>query len=198
MKASQMGLKGVTIYREGSRSGVLVDSSKNKKEEFKQTTAPKRPKELTGHAYVTYIKGEKFNVVVGLLEDKPYEVFAFPSKNLKGEGLIIKQGKGEYDFIQLTDSSSNHRVLTDAMTDEQAALTRLLSTSLRHGAKIDFVTDQLNKTHGDLTSFSKAISRILSKFTEVKETGNCPECKTGKLIMQEGCKKCNSCEYSAC
>ena len=199
MKASKMGLKGVTVYREGSRSGVMIDSNKKEKESFNQTTAPKRPKELKGNAFITTVKGVKFNVIVGVLDDKPYEVFAFPSKILKGEGLIIKQGKGEYDFIQLTNSNSTHRVLTDDMSDEEATITRLVSTSLRHGTKIDFIVQQLNKTHGDLTSFSKAISRVLSKYAAIEKTGNCPECKAGTIIKQEGCESCsNKCGYSKC
>jgi len=199
MKASKMGLKGVTVYREGSRSGVMIDSNKKEKESFNQTTAPKRPKELKGNAFITTVKGVKFNVIVGVLDDKPYEVFAFPSKILKGEGLIIKQGKSEYDFIQLTNSNSTHRVLTDDMSDEEATITRLVSTSLRHGTKIDFIVQQLNKTHGDLTSFSKAISRVLSKYAAIEKTGNCPECKVGTIIKQEGCESCsNKCGYSKC
>jgi len=199
MKASKMGLKGVTVYREGSRSGVMIDSNKKEKESFNQTTAPKRPKELKGNAFITTVKGVKFNVIVGVLDDKPYEVFAFPSKILKGEGLIIKQGKSEYDFIQLTNSNSTHRVLTDDMSDEEATITRLVSTSLRHGTKIDFIVQQLNKTHGDLTSFSKAISRVLSKYAAIEKIGNCPECKVGTIIKQEGCESCsNKCGYSKC
>ena len=196
LTASKMNLKGVTVYREGSRSGVLIDSSKQAKTKFNQNDAVKRPKILDAIVKTTSVKSTKYNVFIGLLDGKPYEVFCSKG-NLNTEGTIIKEDKGVYRFNSKDQKYSI--IITFDMSDEEAALTRLLSTSLRHGAKIDFIVEQLNKTNGDLTSFSKAISRVLSKFVETKEVGNCPECETGKIMRTEGCEKCTeNCGYSKC
>ncbi len=74
MQAWKSGCKGCTIYREGSRDGVLVNKD-NQDIVFEQHDAPKRPKELICNVHSTKVRGEEFIVVVGLLEDKPYEVF---------------------------------------------------------------------------------------------------------------------------
>lgn len=86
------------------------------------------------------------------------------------------------------------------MTDEQAALTRMISTALRHGTSVEFICEQLNKTKGDMTSFSKALSRTLKRYilegTTIK--GKCSDCGSENLIYREGCKTCLSCGSSAC
>ena len=75
----------------------------------------------------------------------------------------------------------------------------MISCALRHGSDITFICDQLEKTEGDLTSFSKVIARVLKK--HIKDTSvsseSCPECGA-KLIYQNGCKSCLQCGYSAC
>ena len=199
MEAYDKGLKGVTIYRDGCRTGVLVAES-TKESIFEYRDAPKRPKELQGEAHSVSVKGEKFNVIVGLLEGKPYEVFAFPYSDIKGEGKIIKQKRGEYDFYQ-NSTINKTRVLTDIMSDEQAALTRLISTSLRHGADITFIVEQLSKSNGDITSYTKAIARVLKKYVsedKLVSRNKCQDCGSTDLRMEEGCQKCNSCGSSKC
>lgn len=200
IKAWKNDLKGITVYREGSRSGVLVSNSTKNNNIFEYRDALKRPKELIGEAHISKAKGESFNIIVGLLDNKPYEVFVYPNGTMKGEGLIIKQGKGEYDFIQINDSNSTHKVLTDKMTDEQAAITRLTSTSLRHGADIKFIVEQLNKCDGDLFSFTKALARVLKKYIPegTKSTITCESCGSSNVIFENGCSKCNDCGYSKC
>lgn len=71
--------KGITIYRDGCREGVLTQVEKPKTIEGRQ--APKRPKELEADAYLIKAKGEQFIILVGMLEGKPYEVFAFRPRN---------------------------------------------------------------------------------------------------------------------
>lgn len=197
LESHKKGLKGITVYRDGSRSGVLV--SESIKEGFQTHDAPKRPKELKGEAFNTKVKGVLYSVIVGLFDDKPYEVFITQS-NIKGGGLIIKQKSGDYDFIQVSDSNSTHKVLTDGMTDEQAAITRMVSTSLRHGANIKFIVEQLNKSEGDLFSFTKGLARVLKKYIPngEKSTIKCNDCGSDNVIFEEGCNKCLDCGNSKC
>lgn len=196
----KLGLKGQTVYVDGSRSGVLVSDTKPNKELFEHKDAPKRPKELDAEAHIVSVKGIKYSVFVGIYDGKPYEVFAYPGIAVKGEGLLIKQGKASYDFIQIGSSNSFNVCITDKMTEEEATITRLISTSLRHGANIKFIVEQLNKGNGDITSFIKAIARVLKKYIPDGETAKlkCEECGSTEIIFEEGCSKCKSCGSSKC
>jgi ribonucleoside-diphosphate reductase alpha chain len=198
IEAWKQGCKGITIYRDGCREGILT-SINQKDTEFKQHDAPKRPKSLPCNIHSTTIKGEGFYVLIGLYENKPYEVFVI-RKDIhyftEKEGIISKLNKKQYD-IQQKDSEIGW-IMTEALSDNEATITRLVSTALRHGADIKFITEQLNKTQGDLTNFGKAIARVLSKYIK-KETGlECPECKQNTLIRESGCIKCINCSYSKC
>jgi ribonucleoside-diphosphate reductase alpha chain len=198
IEAWKQGCKGITIYRDGCREGILT-SINQKDTEFKQHDAPKRPKSLPCNIHSTTIKGEGFYVLIGLYENKPYEVFVI-RKDIhyftEKEGIISKLNKKQYD-IQQKDSEVGW-IMTEALSDNEATITRLVSTALRHGTDIKFITEQLNKTQGDLTNFGKAIARVLSKYIK-KETGlECPECKQNTLIRESGCIKCTNCGYSKC
>lgn len=186
MTAWKEGCKGITIYREGSREGVLVSA----KEEFKQCNALKRPKKLKADVREVKIKGQTYSVLVGKLYDKPYEVFVLNYSLPSIQGEIAKEGKGKYTYGTIN--------LTENLTDEQAAITRLVSTALRHGADIKFIVEQLNKTHGDITSFSKSIARALKYYIKDEKTNEkCPECSSD-MVYEAGCKTCKQCGYSRC
>lgn len=200
MEAYDKGLKGVTVYRDGSRTGVLVKET-NKNNEFSQHDAPKRPKSLPCKIHKSTSKGTEWLIAVGLLEDKPYEVFCIKDVDWPKdvtEGNIIKKSRSTY-----TLESSEHSIknIANWMTDEEAAITRLISTSLRHGADIKFVVEQLNKTHGDMQSFNKVIARTIKKYIPegVETTGHtCENCGANTIIYEEGCQKCTSCGTSKC
>lgn len=197
------GLKGITVYRDGSRSGVLVSESTKDKQTFEQKDAPKRPGELPCEIHHPTIKNTKYTVIVGLLDSKPYEVFAIPYEVAKGykNGFLSKTKSGVYNLIaSLDEKSTIHTNVTGDMSDTEAALTRLISTSLRHGAEIKFIVEQLNKTHGDLFSFSKVIARVLKKYIPegAKSTVKCQDCGSENVIFQEGCQTCQSCGSSKC
>lgn len=206
-EAWKKGLKGVTIYREGSRDGVLNAEGKKNKTSFEQHDAPKRPKTLPCQIHKTVVKGTEYLVVVGLFEGKPYEVFAQENKwNIKGnhlEGEAVKVKSGVYNIVIIDPMLYSTSTLllenfTSDMEPVQEDITRGYSYGLRHGGNVEYAVEQLGKSKSSLVDFSKAIARVLSRYVPEKSTGDCPECKTGTLIMQEGCTKCNSCQYSKC
>jgi ribonucleoside-diphosphate reductase alpha chain len=195
LEAYKQGLKGITVYRDGSRSGVLVDSSKEVKTDFEYKDAIKRPKELPAELHVTGGILGRFTIIVGLLNNKPYEVFGYDYTQEDGKtrkGILTKKGKGQYFFDKESVSME--------MSDEQAAITRLVSTSLRHGADIKFIVEQLNKCEGDLFSFTKSLARILKKYIPegAKSTVHCQDCGSENVIFQEGCSSCQDCGSSKC
>lgn len=202
IKAWEMGLKGITIYRDGCRDGVLTKTAARKVESFPQCDAPKRPKELNGKLYLVRSRGTEYGVVVGLMEDKPYEVFAFHANDAIRscadiEGKITKNSRGHYSFSNECFEIRKMELSTDHV--DEAVLCRMVSMMLRHGAKAQYVVDQINKTTLTITSFGKAIARVLKSYvSDGTESGNCPQCEAGKLIYEEGCKKCKACGYTAC
>lgn len=191
----KLGLKGQTVYVDGSRSGVLVTNT-DKKETFSYHDAPKRPKDLIAEVHHTNIKKIPHNVIVGLLDNKPYEIFIDNNNSMSGIGVIIKKKKGNYFFKQgdiTVDITSN-------LSDEQAAISRLVSTSLRHGTDIKFIVEQLNKIDGDLFGFTKGLARVLKKYIPdgTKSTVTCNDCGSDNVIFEEGCNKCLDCGSSKC
>lgn len=207
MYAWELGCKGVTVYRDGCRDGVLVSNNEEKAKDFSKHDAPKRPRELKCNAHKVTVKGQEYSVIIGLYQDEPYEVFAIPYVSLlknDKEYWVIKERSGVYFITNslLGLRADSFRVpLTEDLTDEQKAITRLISTSLRHGAEIKFIVEQLNKTEGDLTSFNKAIARTLKKYipdgTVIKTDANCENCGS-KMVMENGCVTCVSCGFSKC
>lgn len=203
MAAWKHGLKGVTVYRDGSRTGVLVtESNKETTTTFDYRAAPKRPSSLPCDVYTITAKGKRWHVIVGLFDGKPYEVFAIshehseiPQRITSGE--LIKEGKGRYTLKSGKYSIAN---VTEGMSSEEEALTRMTSTALRHGADINFVVEQLNKSHGSVVSFNKAIARVLVKYAKklADKKYTCSDCGSENVIFEEGCLKCRECGGSKC
>lgn len=199
IEAWKTGNKGQTIYRDGCREGVLNKIEKPAIIDNRQ--APKRPKELEADYHQVRVKGEQFIVLVGLLEGKPYEVFAFrplrPIDIPPHKGKIIKKGKMHYSFdskfIQLSDLQ-----LANTNIEEKAA-TLYSSMLLRHGVSIEFITKTAKKVNDNITSFSSAMCRILAKYIKSSEIKGevCPECG-GNLVRGGGCTHCMNCGYSRC
>ena len=202
--AWEMGAKGITVYREGSRSGVLIDSDDNKKDKIVKTQAPKRPKILQAEIFHISVKKQEYFVIVGLLYGEPYEVFAGTGKEIRKslkEGLVKKIRRGVYALCDIIDDKNIlYESISEHATEDQEAITRLSSTSLRHGADVHFVVQQLEKTKGDLQSFSKAIARVLKRYISEGSAISGDECKEcgGKLVRSGGCQVCISCGFSKC
>ena len=205
-KAWENGIKGFTTYRTGTMTSVLAKESsfKDSEDRITKTDAPERPLELRCDVHHIKVKGASYFVLVGLLHDDPYEVFAgkngFIDKKVKA-GIIIrkKRPKGMYKAVLEDDSEISP--INATCSEEEDALTRMTSTSLRHGADIHHVVQQLEKVKGDMTSFAKSMARALKKYIPdgKKEQGECPECNAqDALIRQEGCITCTQCGYSKC
>lgn len=209
------GLKGITVYVDGSRTGVLVTKEDTAKTPsgFPQHRAPKRPEEVECDIHHTTIQGEKWVVLVGLFEGKPYEILAgeaslieIPKKYNKGtlSKQVFKTKNNRYDltFGYNGDSITVKDVVKAFDNPSNAAFTRMISLGLRHGAKPRFMVEQLSKDkNSDMFSFSKCISRILKNYIQDGETPSdkeCEECGAETLIYQDGCVTCTSCGYAKC
>lgn len=196
--AMKAHLKGCTIYRAFSRSGILVKDTSNEVK-FNQYDAPSRPKNLQAESFISKSKGITYAVIVGLLDGKPYEIFAAISppgfKSQKGE--IIKVKKGVYRWVGADgDVLENLNSLSESSLEKITTL--YISMLLRTGAKLPFVIKVAKKADGGITSFTSAICRILGKYIpKEEERDTCPECGE-KLIHEGGCTKCTQCSYSLC
>ena len=206
--AWKYGVKGCTIYRSNCRTGVLVDKSKEEKskDKIQKNDAPKRPASIDAEVHFSKVKGDDYYVVVGLLEGDPYEVFA--GINTEGDKQIVKKNvnkgklkkktRGQYSLVAGTDEFALSGIHNHENGD---SLCRMLSTALRHGADINFVVHQLEKTQGDLSSLSKVLARSLKKYIKdgsAVSGENCGQCETGKLERQDGCVICKSCGWTKC
>jgi ribonucleoside-diphosphate reductase alpha chain len=201
MTAWKKGLKGVTVYRDKCRTGVLVTEDK-KKPNFEYKDSAKRPKELDGELHVVTVKGQRYGVVIGAIEGNPYEVFAFemPDEAKQGcKGKVVKMKKGHYTFR--SDCLTMDDIQSEAVRNDEQVLTRLISGMLRHGAKPQFVMEQIDKCNLEIVSFGKAVSRVLKKYVKDEELINrsvCDNCGSSNLKREEGCLSCNDCGHSKC
>lgn len=197
VEAWKYGLKGVTIYRAGcNREGILTVK---KPDSIPTTGAPKRPTKLPCDIYKVKVKGENFIVCVGLYEEKPYEVFVFRLKHnvelTDSKGEITKVKKGVYNLYS-KDLVIANLLNTDISVEEKAA-TLYSSMLLRHGVNVKYIIKTAKKVNENITSFSSAMCRVLSKYLPKEVDGTCPNCG-GKIINEGGCRHCESCEWSQC
>lgn len=199
IEAWKQGLKGITIYRDGCREGVLTQIEKPKTIEGRQ--APKRPKELEADTYLIKAKGEQFIILVGMLEGKPYEVFAFRPRNpisfKPHKGVITKVSKMHYSFTSDVFHIDNLELANENV--EENAATLYSSMLLRHGVDIKYIVKTAKKVNDNITSFSSAMCRVLSKYIPNEEIKGeiCPDCG-GTLVREGGCIHCKDCGYSKC
>lgn len=217
MRGWESGCKGLTVYRDGSRSGVLIaneDAAKQSGKQISDRAAPKRPASLPADIYHMNVKGEALTVIVGLHSGKPYEVFAgHPIKDLPKHfehGTIEKVSHGKskpatYNLIVKNGSEETIEDLGAALDNPTwGSFTRVISTSLRHGILPKYLTEQLLKGEkdSDMRTFSRVMSRVLKNYIEdgTKSSGDkvCGACGQEGLIYQEGCLTCTSCGASKC
>lgn len=200
LEAWKNGLKGVTVYRSGcKREGILTIEEK-KPEEIISVRAPKRPKELEADLHLVKSRGKQFIVLVGLLNNKPYEIWAFEPNITIGveghKGVIIKKSKMHYMFK--SEYLQIHELELANENIEEKAATLYASMLLRHGVPIKYVVKTAKKVNNNITSFSSAMCRVLGKYVPTEATGEkCPECGD-ELIRESGCIHCKKCGWSRC
>ena len=212
MEGWRQGLKGITVYVEGSRSGVLM-SETPKDKAFPQNTAPKRPQELPCNIHHTTIQGEKWVVMVGLMDDRPYEVMGGLAQYIeiprdKVQGTLIKHPRKTMNSVyDLHIGTNGDTVIVKDLVKvfdnpNQSGFTRMISLGLRHGANIQYVVEQLQKDRdSDMFSFAKCIARILKNYIPDGQTATektCGECQTEGLVYVEGCVTCKNCGFAKC
>jgi len=207
------GCKGVTVYRDGSRSGVLIAA---KNENNKQTgERPRRPKALECDIIRFNNNDEKWIAFVGLLNGEPYEIFTgltdeetmvIPKTITKGKILKVKDEDGtRYDF-QYTDRYGYKITmggLSRAFNPEFWNYAKLISGVLRHGMPINDVVNLVQSLRLDsesINNWKNGVERALKKYIPdgTRAKGKCTQCKSVNLVYEEGCLTCKDCSHSKC
>lgn len=213
--AWESGCKGMTIYRDGSRDGVLVSNSNKNNSTFTETKAPKRPKKLEADIIRFQNDKEKWIAVVGLYEGRPYEIFSgkaasfvLPNSVEKGWVIRVKEEDNlpaRYDFQFLDNDGYKVTIegLSRMFKKEYWNYAKLISGILRHGMPITNVIELISKLTLDtdsINTWKNGIARALKKYVKdgtIVEGEKCPQCG-GKIIYTSGCKQCSDCGWSKC
>jgi len=222
--AWKSGCKGMTIYREGSRSGVLVsaDDKKNKPKDaqqprFMENHSPKRPKKLEAEIVRFKNNNKEWIAVVGLMDGRPYEIFTGEAEDtfrlprtyrkcwvVKVKDKRKKQSRYDLHLIDKDGYKMIYEGLSRSFNKEYWNYAKLISGVLRHGMPLPSVIDLISGLHMDnetINTWKNGVIRALKRFipdgTKVKDA--CPKCQQeGVLQYKEGCLTCASCGYSKC
>lgn len=224
IKAWEVGCKGVTVYRDGSRSGVLVAADDKKEEETEEihqnlkAFPTKRPQILEADVVRFQNNKEKWIAFVGLVNGRPYEIFTGLADDEEGimlprwvnEGLIIKNrdenGVSRYDFQfkNLRGYKTTIEGLSHKFNPEFWNYAKLISGTLRHGMPIENVVELINRLELDSESINtwkagvaRALKRYIPDGTEV-DGHKCSNCGSDQVVYQEGCLICKNCGNSKC
>ena len=219
IEAWKKGLKGITVYRDGSRSGILIaDDSKNDSKEADNHVFPaKRPKKLEADIVRFMNKNEAWLAVVGKIDSIPYEIFTgkmedvFNLPDWVEKGWVIKnkdeKGKSRYDF-QFIDKQG-YRITIEGLSrsfdKEYWNYAKLISGVLRHGMPMHEVVkliEGLNLYDDFINTWKNGVARALKRYIPdgtTPQDKKCPNCDDPDgLVYEEGCLVCKSCGYSKC
>lgn len=217
LEAWKAGCKGVTVYRDGSRSGVLISNEP----EAEETLTPfpiKRPQILEADVVRFQNNKEKWIAFIGLIDGKPYEIFTGLADDEDGiliprwveDGLIIKNrkedGSSRYDFQYQNKRGYKTTIegLSHKFNPEFWNYAKLISGTLRHGMPIEKIVDLINslQLEGEsINTWKNGVTRALKRFVEdgtMAKGQKCDNCKSTNLVYQEGCLTCTDCGSSKC
>jgi ribonucleoside-diphosphate reductase alpha chain len=219
MAAWEVGCKGVTVYRDGSRSGVLI-SNEDKKDEKKSLSIfpTKRPQILETDVVRFQNNKEKWIAFIGLIDNRPYEIFTGPLNDEDGilisrwvtKGLIIKSrdenDTSRYDFQYKNTRGYKTTIegLSHKFNPEFWNYAKLISSTLRHGMPIEKAVDLINSLQLDsesINTWKNGVARALKRYVEdgtLAKGQHCSNCDSKNLIYQEGCLTCTDCGSSKC
>ncbi len=221
LESWKQGTKGITVYRDGSRAGVLISDDDKKDDvlnnsEFKETRAPSRPKRLDAKVVRFQNNKEKWIAVVGLMNGRPYEIFTGKTEDVfvvpqaVEYGWVIKtkkeDGSTQYDFQY--EDKEGYKItmggLSRSFDKEFWNYAKLISGVLRHGMPLHYVVDLIGKMNlydDNINTWKSGVVRALKTFiadgTKVSDH-TCEECGDEGLVYEEGCLKCVCCGYSKC
>ncbi len=218
LEAWKSGCKGVTVYRDGSRDGVLISADKKTEAKKIKDKHAKRPAELQADVIHFSNNDEEWIALIGILDDEPYEIFsgrsevdALPIPKSITHGKIIKQrfedGSKRYDFKYTNKFGFNITVegLSYKFNPEFWNYAKLISGVLRHGMPIEHTVNLISSLHFEtdsINTWKKGIERALKTYipdgTKAKKGSICTECGSDTLVYQEGCLICQSCGFSKC
>ncbi len=212
MQAWRNESKGVTVYREGSKTGVMItENNYDKNKNLKRTPHGViiRPKKISCNIHEMIYGGENYLLLVGMLNDRPYEIFCtkninkkeFPMNNKK-KGCIEKIKKGFYNLVIGNGEKEIYiEDIGSKFDDLYLTLSRFVSMGLRHDIPLQFIVEQLSKNR-NFFGFERTVSRVLKKYIKegekVASSILCSECGGTEFIYVGGCSQCQSCGYSKC
>uniref|UniRef100_UPI004055F608 adenosylcobalamin-dependent ribonucleoside-diphosphate reductase n=1 Tax=Alistipes sp. TaxID=1872444 RepID=UPI004055F608 len=216
--AWESGCKGITVYRDGCRAGVLVDK-KSKKAEKKceeATGENRRPKSIPADVIRFKNGSEMWIAFVGMVDERPYEIFTgkieddamyIPPKITKGNIIKVREEDGtkRYDF-QYTDRYGYTNTIggISRLFDESFwNYAKLISGVLRYHMPIEKVVALIDGLHLDdenINTWKNGVKRALKQYIEdgTRSKGKCPQCGQEQMAYQNGCLTCLSCGYSKC
>ncbi len=222
LEAWKSGCKGVTVYRDGSRSGVLISNDDKKEGEGENDMLvrfpKKRPQILEADVVRFQNNKEKWIAFIGKIDGKPYEIFTGLADDEDGilmprwvnEGLIIKNrnedGTSRYDFRFQNKRGYKTTIegLSHKFNPEFWNYAKLISGTLRHGMPIENVVHVVNGLQFDsesINSWKAGVARAFKRYVAdgtVAKGQRCDNCKSENLIYQEGCLTCKDCGSSKC
>ena len=222
IEAWKSGCKGCTVYRDGSRSGVLISTKKDKKDDLPPCKPPTvvetRPKILDADVVRFQNNKEKWVAFVGLLDNHPYEIFTGVLDD--DEGIVLPKNVTSGHIIKNVDENGNKRYdfqfenkrgykvtiegLSEKFNKEYWNYAKLISGVLRYRMPIEQVIKLVSSLQLDsqsINTWKNGVERALKKYitdgTEAKGK-KCPNCGNETLVYQEGCLICKTCGASRC